>query len=183
MSLTIADATVTGHYPARIREATTTPELLGYLRRRNIWTQTDWACIDIPVYQHIIARTSHSHVNVVEFIHDKLYTATIRQYTDSHVHTRCLLCHDGINSFSHAICCAHPTRQAWWATLLKVLRTYCETTTTPLVLLQILTQGLQCWFRGEILSTKPFPPEFHWLIEEQNSIGWYAFLRGFASQQ
>jgi hypothetical protein len=92
VSLTIGNATVTGHYLSRIREAATTPELVGYLRHRNFWTATDWACIDIPVYQRIIARNSHRHVNVVTFIHDKLPTATIRQYKDSHVHTRCLLC-------------------------------------------------------------------------------------------
>jgi hypothetical protein len=183
VSLTIGDATVTGHYPSRIREAASTPELLGYLCRQNVWTQTEWACIDIPVYQRIIARNLHQHVNVVKFIHDKLPTATVQQYTDSHVHTRCLLCHDKMESFSHVIRCAHPTRKAWRATLLKDLRTYCETSTTRLVLLQILTQGLQCWFRGEILTTEPFPPEFHWLIDEQNYIGWYVFLRGFASQQ
>jgi exonuclease III len=183
VSLTIRDATVTGHYPSRIREAATTPELLGYLRRRNFWTHTDWACIDIPVYQRIIARNSHRHVNVVKFIHDKLPTATIRQYTDSHIHTRCLLCHDEIDSFSHVIRCAYPTRKAWRDTLLLALRSYCETSATRLVLLQILTKGLQCWFRGEILPTTSFPAAFHQLIEEQNSIGWYALLRGFVSKQ
>jgi hypothetical protein len=89
VSLTIVDATVTGHCPSRIRDVATTPELVGYLRRHNFWTATDWACIDIPVYQRIIAQNSHRHVNVVKFIHDN-----IRQYMDPHVHTSCLLCHD-----------------------------------------------------------------------------------------
>jgi hypothetical protein len=182
VNLMICKSTVTGHYPSRIREAAASPELIGYLGRRNHWTQHDWGTIDLQVYQQIISRNSHQHFNVVKCIHNKLLTATIRQFTDATIHSRCLLCHDKIESFSHVIRCSHLTRKAWRDDLLKALRSYCENSTTRLVLLQILTQGLQNWFRGVILEKGTLPLAFHRLIDEQNSIGCYRFLRGFASK-
>jgi hypothetical protein len=41
------------------------------------------------------------------------------------------------------------------------------------------------WFRGVPLSTNSFPLPFHPLIpliHEQNTVGWYGFLRGFTSK-
>jgi hypothetical protein len=171
--LMIGQSTVTGHYPSRIREAAASPELIGYLRRRNHWTKHDWDTIDLRVYHQLIARNSHRHVNVVKLIHDKLPTATIHQFTDATIHSRCLLCHDEIESFSHFIRCFHPTRKAWRADLLKAIRSYCENSTTRLVLLQISTQGLQHWFQRCDPREKQFPsslPPFdrrtklHWMV-------------------
>jgi hypothetical protein len=62
VNLMIDKSTVTGQYPSRIHEAAASPELIGYLRRRNYWTKYDWSTIDLPVYQQISARNSHQHV-------------------------------------------------------------------------------------------------------------------------
>jgi hypothetical protein len=119
---------------------------------------------------------------VVKYIHDKLPTATIRQYTDSRITKQCLLCHDDLEKCSHVIRCAHPSRHAWRHDLLRIIRDYCEGSHTRLALLQIAVEGLRSWFRGVPLSLDTFPSEFHPLIREQNNIGWFGFLRGITSK-
>jgi hypothetical protein len=101
--LIIQDRTITGHYASRIRAAAATPDLVAYLRKRNTWSRSEWHTIHLEVYSSIIRRDSHRHINVVKYIHDKLPTATIRQYTDTHITQQCLLCHNELNTFSHVI--------------------------------------------------------------------------------
>jgi hypothetical protein len=180
--LNIDSKTITGHYSTRIRTAAATPAIIQFLRKKNSWSTSEWDSINLDIYSSIIRRNVHRHVNVVKFIHDKLPTATIRQYTDSHISTRCILCHEAVEKFSHVIRCLHPSRQIWRQELLTLIRTHCETSTTRLVLLQILTQGLSQWFRGLPLPPHTFPPQFHELIHQQNTIGWFGFLRGFTSK-
>jgi hypothetical protein len=180
--LILQDQTITGHYASRICAAAATPELVPNLQKRNSWSQREWQTINLDIYSSIIRRNSHHHINVVKYIHDKPPTATIRQYTDSHITKRCILCHDEIEKCSHVIRCTHPTRHAWRHNLLKIIREYCEGSHTRLDLLQIAVEGLRSWFRGVPLSSDTFPPEFHPLIREQNSIGWFGFLRAFTSK-
>jgi hypothetical protein len=77
--LIIHDQLITGHFPSRICEAATGPELIGYLRNRNHWTQREWQSMDLLTLKAAITKHSQYHVNVVKFIHDKLPMATIRQ--------------------------------------------------------------------------------------------------------
>jgi hypothetical protein len=180
--LILQDQTITGHYASRIRAAAATPDLVAYLRKRNTWSRREWLTINLEVYSSIIRRNSHRHINVVKYIHDKLPTATIRQYTDSHITKRCLLFHDEMENFSHVLRCAHPSRHAWRHDLLQIIRDYYEGSHTCLALLQIAVEGLRSWFRSIPLSSDTFPSEFHPLIREQNNIGWFGFLRGFTSR-
>jgi hypothetical protein len=135
------------------------------------------------LYKRLIARNTHRHVNVVKYVHDKLRTASIRQYTDATISTTCIQCHASFKSFSHVLRCPHPSRQEWRKELLQTIRRHCEDNTTRYVLLQIITKGLESWFSGVLLSTDGFPLDFHQLIHEQNAIGWYALLHGFSSRQ
>jgi hypothetical protein len=181
--LCIGDRTITGHYSGRIREAASLPAYIAHLCKANHWVTAEWTNIDLVVYKRLIARNTHRHVNVVKYVHDKLPTATIRQYTDATITTTCIQCHASFESFSHVLRCPHPSRRDWRKELLRTIRRHCEDNTTRLVLLQILTKGLESWFTGDLLSTDGFPPDFHRLIHEQNAIGWYALLRGFTSRQ
>jgi hypothetical protein len=181
--LCIGDRTITGHYSRRIREAASLPEYIEHLSKANHWIQAEWKTIDLVVFKRLIARNTHRHVNVVKYVHGKLPTAAIRQYTDSAIITTCIHCHASFESFSHVIRCPHSSLQEWRTELLQTIRRHCEDNTTRLVLLQIITNGLASWFSGTLLSTDGFSIDFHQLIHEQNAIGWYALLRGFTSRQ
>jgi hypothetical protein len=78
--LCIGDHTITGHYSGPIREASSLPEYIEHLCAANHWIRAEWHTIDLVVYKRLIARnTTHRHVNVVKYVHNKLPTAAIRQ--------------------------------------------------------------------------------------------------------
>jgi hypothetical protein len=94
--LTIDSNTITDHYSTRIRTAAATIDFIQFLRKKHTWSTREWESINLDIYSSIIRRNTHRHVNVVKFINDKLPTVTIRQYTDSHITTHCILCHKAV---------------------------------------------------------------------------------------
>jgi hypothetical protein len=58
--LVIQDKLITGRFPSRICEAASGPELMGYLRNRNHWTQREWNSIDLSTFKAVIAKHSSS---------------------------------------------------------------------------------------------------------------------------
>jgi hypothetical protein len=73
--LHIGTRTITGHYPAAIRLATSKPDFCAYLQEQNKWDKTHLDFILWPALKNSISKNSHRHVQVVKLLHGLLPTA------------------------------------------------------------------------------------------------------------
>jgi hypothetical protein len=92
---------------------------------------------------------------------------------------KCPRCLTDDETIDHVIRCLSDDCQKWRAALLTHLRVVCTTALhSHLALVDLLLDGLQCWFKHEQLDCAAYPATLHSLIKAQNSIGWNQLFRG-----
>jgi hypothetical protein len=59
----------------------------------------------------------------------------------------------------------------------------CKKHSTREALISLLIDGIHVWLNYNAIATVDYPALLHHLIQEQNSLGWEALLRGFWSSR
>ena len=130
-------------------------------------------------FQFAAKRFKLQRVNLIKFVHSKLPTAEIRQYTDPSVQILCQKCFSEDDTFLHHLRC--PARSKWRDSFLVALNRFCSETPTDPNLKTCLVQSFISWFDGSLIDPLEYDPPFRTLIRHQSKIGWYSMLRGFTS--
>jgi hypothetical protein len=140
-------------------------------------TRIDSTGINVPFTQSIGTHLEvfflkmKQHNFITKFCFYTLPTGDRLHRRDSIYDNRCPTCHASGQTDAHLLQCLSPARRAWRSDLIRSLIKPIDSFLDP-VLLDILWEGLLCWFCTESIYSTPYPPRYQRLLKQQRSIGW-----------
>jgi hypothetical protein len=171
--LHIGGHTINGKYQHEIRLAKSEGPLRLYIMRKYSWTDAHMELIDWKALTQSLNRKRDREVALVKLLAEVTPTAMITNRYSGSQSSKCPRCHTDDETIDHAVC------QQWRAALLTHLRVVCTTSLhSRLALVDVLLDGLTCWFNHEQLDCNDYPASLHTLINDQNTIGWNQLFRG-----
>jgi hypothetical protein len=177
--LHIGGRTINGKYRQEIRLAKSEGPLRAYIMRKYSWTESQMESIDWKALTRALNRTRDKEVALVKLLAEVTPTATRMNRYHGSTSPKCPRCLTDDETIDHVIRCLSDDCQKWRAALLTHLRVVCTTALhSRLALVDLLLDGLQCWFQHEQLDCAAYPATLHSLIKAQNSIGWNQLFRG-----
>jgi hypothetical protein len=179
--LSIDGTTVTRRLETTIRTKARLPALIVYYCDRLHWDQRSFYAVDWETFGGVYQKIKQRNF-ITKFCFSTLPTGDRLHRRDSVYDNRCPTCHSPDETDDHLLQCLSPARRAWRSDLLQALLKPIESFLDP-VLLDIIQEGLLCWFRGESIDHTPYPPRYQRLLKQQKSIGWNNFLRGKFSEE
>ena len=178
-SLTLKGSTITGHYKTKIREAATMREYSAYVKRRFDWTDATHTIIDWQLYPQILKKHRQHHLLLMKHCHGIAPTGTIAHRNNSVYPISCPSCDTDQETNDHVLQCPAPARAKWRQQFLRKISLSGIGQPHDPVLLDILRDGIQRWFRSESPpSITEYPTLYSSLIIDQTAIGWVHLFRG-----
>jgi hypothetical protein len=177
--LHIHGRTINGKYRQEIRLAKSEGPLREHIKLKYSWTDAQMELIDWKALTQALNRTRNKEVALVKLLAEITPTATITKRYGSSTSSKCPRCFTYDETIDHVIRCSSAECQTWRSALLTHLRLICTTELhSRLALVDVLLDGLSCWFRHETLDCSAYPSSLHPLISAQNLIGWNQLFRG-----
>jgi len=177
--LHIGGRTINGKYHREIRLAKSEGPLRAYIMRKYSWTVAQMELIDWQALTQALNRKQDKEVALVKLLAELTPTAKITKRYGRSNSSQCPRCQTDEETIDHVIRCPAVACQQWRSALLTHLRLICTTALhSRLALVDVLLDGLSCWFQHEQLDCTKYPDSLHKLIKDQNSIGWNQLFRG-----
>ena len=179
--LSIDGTTVTRRLETTIRTKARLPALITYYSDRLNWDQRTFHAVDWDTFGGVFPKIKQRNF-ITKFCFYTLPTGDRLHRRDSIYNNRCPTCHAPDETDNHLLQCLSPARRAWRSDLIRSLLKPIDSFLDP-VLLDILREGLLCWFRTESIDSTPYPPRYQRLLKQQRSIGWNNLIRGKFSEE
>jgi hypothetical protein len=177
--LHIDGRTINGKYHQEIRLAKSEGPLRAHIMAKHSWTEAQMSLIDWKALTRALNRRRDKEVALVKLLAEITPTATLTTRYGTSTSSKCPRCHTYDETIDHVIRCPAAECVVWRSALLTHLRQVCTTSLhSRLALVDVLLDGLLCWFQHEQLDCAKYPPSLHSLILDQNSIGWDQIFRG-----
>ena len=169
--LLLQGKTITRALRQRTMQAATIPQYHTYLCRRYQWDEAILPTIDWEIYHRLVRKYGDSWTTMVKHLHDISPTGHIAHRNNPSLSSACPACHIPQEDNTHVMLCLAPTRTKWRATLLYKLRKWDDTRSDP-VLIDILQDGIRCYFKSTRLNSQAYPLAYQELITNQTAIAW-----------
>jgi hypothetical protein len=177
--LHINGRTINGKYRHEIRLAKSEGPLPVYLMRKYSWTEAHMQLIDWKALTQALNRKREKEVALVKRLAEVTPTATITHRYGTSKSSKCPRCQTDDETIDHVIRCSSDACVQGRSALLTHLRVVCTTALhSRLPLVDVLLDGLSCWFRHDTLDCTDYPASLRKLISDQNAIGWNQLFRG-----
>ena len=179
--LTLHRKIKTSRYKTAIRESSTLPPLMTYLKHRFNWDTNTLRSIDWTVFRRLVTKHRHKHKILVKHLHAIAPTGHIAHRNQPHLPQSCPSCPCADETNDHIIVCLAPSRAQWRAaTMAKLVRNIENTWKTDPILESILREGLlrTHQYPLPVVRCETYPSSYHNLITSQNTIGWIQLYRG-----
>ncbi len=174
--LSIDGTTVTRRLESTIRTTARLPSLINYYLERLHWDQFTFHSVDWATFGSVYQKSKQRNF-ITKFCFYTLPTGDRLHRRDSSYDNRCPTCHAPDETDDHLLQCPSHARRVWRSDLIQSLLKPIDSLLDP-VLVDILREGLLCWFRTETIDPTPYSTTYQQLLHEQNSIGWNNLLRG-----
>jgi hypothetical protein len=139
--------------------------------------------LDRPTPRLSVGGFRTQHTQITKLCNDLLPTARRANWIDLLTTEHFLHCGGEPKDWDHIIKCAFAPSQVWRNLRLLKLHKAHDMALLDHYLLNILINGLDCWFKGSRLNPDHFPHRYHQLITEQSAIGWHHLFNGHLSTQ
>jgi hypothetical protein len=179
--LHLRDGTATSQMSRALRSALTEQELTKYIQTRLGWSDRVMQSVDWEAHHLAIKRHNKKRIQITKLIYELVPTNKV-VYRNQPGQQHCHRCNSQIvEDRDHIVQCAHPECATWRAKAIAELAQTCAKLQTDPILTQILSIGFRNWTQNAPFywdNTRPLPPKYWTLIQQQQEIGWRQLLSG-----
>jgi hypothetical protein len=185
-TLIIKGATIHSHFTKAIRDASSLPELYGYLRAKFQLTKEIFQTINWTWFQTAACNYNHTDNHLMKLVYDQLPTRYTKSTKggQSWLPVTCRFCDLEPETFEHLLKCDHSAGKDFRTALPRSIRSYCATRGAPHNFQVTIITAIEDWLRDKspLQNIKNRAP-VHSLAAIQARIGWSSFVKGFVAKQ
>jgi hypothetical protein len=135
-------------------------------QEQNGWTPQDMSLIHWTALGQAPRRMPSRLTQILKLLHDLLPTAAMVHHYDPKLPTSCMLCWHDNEGRDHILQCPHCSRYLWRQCLFAAIRNTGKQQRSRPVLVALLIDGLNTWFRQSTVNPSLIDEHFHLLLEE-----------------